>query len=273
MRRFALLAALLVLPAASMVEEAVEAVGDARYVVIGERHDNPEHHRLQARIVAILQPAGLAFEMIPREDEALVNRLRAEGATREELAEALDWEARGWPSFDLYAPILEAAPDAYVAGGGLSKEQLGAIYADGAGAVDLPGGYGLGEPLPNDERDALLDEQYAAHCEMMPRDRLGAMVEVQRAWDAAYAEALRRAARRGGGRAVLIAGNQHARLDRGAPAALTRVEPDAVVVAIGLTEHGDGDPDAPFTAHVAAPPPEREDPCEQMRRAMEGKGG
>ena len=259
---------------ASDVAAAVAAVEDADFIAIGERHDNPEHHRLQAELVAALSPAGLAFEMIPQTKEEIVNRLRADGASRDALGEGLEWEDSGWSDWPLYAAILEAAPDAYVAGGGLARADLGAVYSKGAAGIGdaLAARYGLADALPEAERAAMLDEQHAAHCEMIEREKLGAMVEVQRAWDAAYAEAWHRAGIAGGGRSVLICGNAHARLDRGAPAYLSRAFPDAKVASIGLLEDGDDKQIGRFTVTLSAPAPEREDPCEQMRKAMEKKG-
>lgn len=254
---------------------ALAAVGDARFVAIGERHDNPAHHGLQAALVAALQPKGLAFEMIPQDREEAVNRLRRDGADRAALADALDWDASGWPDFALYAPILEAAPDAYIAGGGLSRAQLSAIYAEGPQGLgpEMTARYGLDMPLPADVEAAMLNEQYDAHCGLMDRARLAPMVAVQRAWDAAYAEAWRRAAERGGGRSVLICGNAHARLRGGAPEYLTRAVPEARIAAIGQLEEGDAAaPDGLYNAAMYSPAPERSDPCEQMRAAMQ-KGG
>jgi uncharacterized iron-regulated protein len=50
--------------------ELVDDAAGAEFVLIGERHDNPEHHRVQARLVAALEaqsegPRAVAFEMIP----------------------------------------------------------------------------------------------------------------------------------------------------------------------------------------------------------------
>lgn len=258
---------------ASDIEAAVAAVEGADYIAIGERHDNPKHHALQAQLVAALSPAGLAFEMIPQMKEEVVNRLRADGASREELGDALKWAESGWPDWSLYAPILEAAPEAYIAGGGLARSVLGAIYAKGAVGVGetLADRYALRSDLPAAQLTAMLDEQYSAHCEMIERSKLGAMVEVQRAWDAAYADALHRARVGGGGRAVLICGNAHARLDRGAPANLLRAFPDAKVASIGMLEDDEEPSVGQFTITLSAPAPEREDPCDQMRAAMEKK--
>ena len=250
-------------------------VTEADFVAIGERHDNPDHHRIQAEIVQLLNPRGIAFEMIPRAREQLVNDMRASGASSDEIGPAIEWEESGWPDWSHYAPILDAAPEAYVAGGALSKAELGAIYANGASGLgeDMAMRYGLDQPLAEAEREAMLDEQFEAHCRMMDRAQLGPMVEVQRAWDAAYAEAWRRASRMGGGPAVLICGNVHALLDRGAPAYLAKVEPDARIAGVGLLEEGDPPPSAgEYTITFTSPRPEREDPCEQMREAMEKKG-
>ncbi len=259
---------------ASGIDNAVAAVAGADFVAIGELHDNPDHHRMQAKLVAALAPAGLAFEMIPQIKEEAVNRLRADGVSRAELGEALEWEASGWPAWRHYAPILEAAPDAYVAGGGLSKSDLGAVYTKGAAGLgeDMAARYGLNAAMPDADRAAMLDEQYAAHCELIEREKLSAMVEVQRAWDAAYAEAWHRAGIAGGGLSVLICGNAHARLDRGAPAYLALAVPDATIASIGLLEDGLNADDGQFTVTLSAPAPERDDPCEQMREAMKKKG-
>jgi len=260
--------------ALSEMDEVLRAVAGADFIAIGERHDNPVHHQLQTELVAALSPTGLAFEMIPQTKEETVNRLRADGVSREDLGIALDWEKSGWPDWSLYAPILEAAPDAYVAGGGLAKSDLGTIYAKGAVGVgdELAERYGLAEALPEALRMNMLDEQFSAHCEMVEREKLGSMVEIQRAWDASYAEAWRRAGISGDGLSVLICGNGHARLDRGAPAYLKRALPDAKIVSIGMLEGDERDPDGQFTVTLSAAAPERDDPCEQMRRALEKKG-
>ena len=259
------------LATASDIDRVLAAIGDARFVAIGERHDNPAHHEVQAALVAALKPSGLAFEMIPQADEDKVNRLRRDGASREALAAALDWENSGWPDFRHYAPILEAAPDAYVAGGGLSRETMRAIYAKGASGLgdEMTARYGLDEPLPPETEAAMLNEQYEAHCGLLDRAKLTPMVAVQRAWDAAYAEAWRQAGARGGGRAVLICGNAHARLEMGAPAYLRRAMPSASIAAVGQAEEGDAAASGDlYTTTISSPAPERGDPCDEMRKAM-----
>ena len=257
---------------AATVSDAVAAVAEADFIAIGERHDNPDHHRMQAELVAALSPKGLAFEMVPQALEIAANEVRAGNGSREELGEALKWAERNWPDWSQYAPIFEAAPDAYIAGGGLSKAALGSVYSKGAAGIgeDLASRYGLAKPLSEDLHAKMLERQFAAHCELVERGKLGAMIEVQRAWDASYAEAWWRAGEEGGGRSVLICGNEHARLDRGAPAYLAEAFPDAKIASIGLLE-GD-ETDAAFSITLSAEAPEREDPCKAMRDAFKKKG-
>lgn len=257
---------------AASLADAIAVIGDATFVAIGERHDNAGHHRIQAELVAALQPSGIAFEMIPQAQEEKVNALLEQGAAASEIGAQIGWGDSGWPDWALYAPIIAAAPDAYIAGGGLSKAQLGALYAQGAPGLgpELTARYALDRPLPAELQQEMLDEQYDAHCELIERGKLGRMVAIQRAWDAAYADAWHRAAQRGGGRSVLICGNVHARLDRGAPAALRKVVPGLGIASVGLLEDGDPMPDdTAFTMTLSAEPAEREDPCDRMRKAME----
>jgi len=176
----------------------------------------------------------------------------------------------GWPEWPLYAPVFEAASGAYVAGGGVARSGImtaikgNAATAYGAGASDL----GLDRPLEPAIRIEIEDEMIAAHCNKLPRRAAGGMVEAQRLRDASFATAVQRAlAMGGGGRAVLITGNGHARTDRGVPAYLRVVAPDLVVLSVGMIELKPGaDPAAaargqPFDYVWLSDPAARPDPC------------
>jgi uncharacterized iron-regulated protein len=245
----------------------------ADIIVVGEIHDNPSHHEIQARVVRHLQPAGIVFEMIPQARSEIVNRLREEGAGRSEIAEALEWEASGWPDFDLYAPILEAAPDARIYGAGqpgevirrASRERAAAAF--GAEAAR----FGLDAALDEAEEAFLRESMAAAHCNALPDAALDGMIEVQRLWDAALARAaLRALAETGdGAQVVMIAGNGHADRDRGAPSVIARAEPAAEVLVLGLTE-GAANTDRRFDMTIASEaPPAREDPCAAFETSTE----
>jgi uncharacterized iron-regulated protein len=269
--------------------EMVARLAEARFVLIGEVHDNPDHHRLQGWIIARLAEAGqsptVVMEMISADKaDALADYLAQPDATAAGLGPALNWGESGWPAWREYQPIAEAAFAAgldIVAGnptGAMTREtaQTG-LDALGARKAALS----LDVPLAPALSDALMDELYDGHCEMVPRERLSPMARVQRLRDAAMADAMLGA----GDAAVLIAGNGHVRADRGVPWYLRARLPEAsraVVMHVELDGSGKapadyvqrGPDDAPLADFVwLTPRAERPDPCEQMRQMMQQRSG
>jgi len=269
--------------------EMVARLAEARFVLIGEVHDNPDHHRLQGWIIARLAEAGLSptvvMEMISADKaDALADYLAKPDATAAGLGPALNWDESGWPAWREYQPIAEAAFAAgldIVAGnptGAMTRETAqSGLDALGARKAALS----LDAPLAPALSDALMDELYDGHCEMVPRERLSPMAQVQRLRDAAMADAMLGA----GDEAVLIAGNGHVRADRGVPWYLRARAPEAsaaVVMHVELDGSGaepadyvqrgpDGAPLADFV--WLTPRAERPDPCEQMRQMMQQRSG
>lgn len=250
--------------------ELVAALMQAQIVVLGEVHDNPVHHARQARLVRQLRPQGIAFEMVPAASEEGIQVFLAQGGARGAIGPAIGWSKLGWPDWKIYAPIFEAAPGAYVAGGGALRSELrmaseggaASVYGAGAGAL------GLDRPLEPAVQVEIEDEMIAAHCNKLPRSAAVGMVEAQRLRDARFAAATRRAfSKGGGGRAVLITGNGHARDDRGVPAYLRLTEPGLKVLSVGMIELERGaDPGSaahglPFDYIWFSDPAKRADPC------------
>ncbi len=84
----------------------IAAANKVPLVLVGERHDQPDHHRLQAWIVANLAaPAVVGFEMLNESQEKAVNA----SSGSDELAETSKWDQSGWPDFAIYKPIFDAA--------------------------------------------------------------------------------------------------------------------------------------------------------------------
>lgn len=251
--------------------ELLERLRGADIALLGERHDNPVHHEWQARLVAALRPGGLAFEMVPREQEDAANNARDLG---EDLGAALDWPNSGWPDWAMYRPIFEAAPEAWIAGGGLPREAMMRAAKEGAAAALGAEGarYRLAERLDEPVMKDMLKEQDLAHCGALPTAMLPGMVEAQQARDAAFADAALRLHEAGRRPVVLVTGNGHARTDRGAPLYLRRAAPDLKLFAVGLIELEPGaDPaeaeaGAPFDAVIYTEPHDRGDPCDAFRK-------
>ncbi len=218
---------------------------DADFVLLGEKHDNPDHHRLQAWLLSSLVREGrhraVVFEMLTEAQEnALAEYRRTEPADVTGFANAVDWEAGGWPQFSLYRPVFEVAAqyELPIYGGEISDQNLALLRVRGLGGLpeELRARLALEPPLPPDVRASLADEIRAGHCGMANDAMVDAMLDVQRVRDASLADALLRADERMP--AVLIAGAGHVRKDAGVPVYLSRRAPDKRALAVAFLEVG-----------------------------------
>ena len=267
----------------SATREALHAaLRAARYRLLGEAHDNPDHHDLQLELLVLLGESGLrpavAFEQFDREsDPALQKLLAAGGATAEAVAEATGFDRKNW-RWDYYRPLVEAAlryrmP---VRAANLSRAAAGRVVKAGLDSL----GEGRASALRidaawSDERERVLHALVVeAHCGMLPESILPGMTLAQRARDASLAEALLDPGPDG---AVLIAGNGHARNDLGVPLYLRQARPGESIISIGLleVEAGMTDPSEYLVGSAGAelqydfvwftPRWDRPDPCEKLK--------
>jgi uncharacterized iron-regulated protein len=229
-------------------------------IILGEVHDSPYHHANQADAITAIQPAAVVFEMLTKE-QAVAATPEAR-KTPEQLEEAFDWEHSGWPEFALYQPVFEAIGDLPIVGASLPRETVRrAVKEDPAGLFGPDAArFGLDQPLTKDEQAEREAEQFANHCDALPKEMLPGMVAAQRLRDAAFARATLEALEAHGGPIVLITGNGHARSDRGVPRYLATAAPDVIVYAIGQFEHA-SEEEEPFDGLIVTDPTEREDPC------------
>src|SRR6266511_2087430 len=91
-------------------------LGGSRFLILGERHDNPDHHALQAKLVRALIGAGrrpaVGFEMLSTDDApALARYLARSPKDAAGLGDAVNWTRSGWPEWRFYQPIAQAALD------------------------------------------------------------------------------------------------------------------------------------------------------------------
>ena len=205
----------------------------SRFVLLGERHDNPDHHALQAKLLRAILEAGrrpaVGFEMLATDDTpAIVRYLARSPKDAAGLGDAVNWSRSGWPEWRFYQPIAQAALDTNVpiVATNLSKAATDAVRRNGLSGLGptLTTQLRLGEPAP-DMRLAMTRELRDSHCGQMPDNAIDRMADIQWARDARMAASLARGGQRDG--AVLIAGAGHVRRDRGVPLHLARQAPDA----------------------------------------------
>jgi uncharacterized iron-regulated protein len=254
--------------------ELAPALRAARFVLLGESHENPDHHRLQARLLRVAAqdaaPPAVVLEMLRADQQpALEAAESAEPPTLEAIEAATDWDRSGWPPFALYAPIFSVALELHLplVAGNLSAEERSLVVSGEPLPAPERARLGLDEPLPRRLEQSLVRELRDAHCGLLPESELPRMVRMQRAWDAALAQALLAApegeaqdpgadvAGAEGARAVLIAGAGHVRRDRGVPRVLAHLAPGADVVSLAFreVEKGEVDPFARLRSSAGEP--------------------
>lgn len=222
-----------------------QRLAGARYVLLGEKHDNPDHHAIQAALVRALFAAGrrpaVAFEQLTADQApSLARHLASAPRDAAGVGEAVNWKRSGWPDFALYQPIVEAALEAGVpvVAGNLGNATIRSVARGEPGAVpaELSARYGLDRPLAPAVQARLTAEIRDAHCGHLPAARVESMVLAQRARDATLADSL--LSRADGG--VLIAGVGHVRADQGVPLYLASRAPGAPIVVVAPLEAHDG---------------------------------
>jgi uncharacterized iron-regulated protein len=252
----------------------------ARFVLLGEVHDNAGHHRLQRELVAALLRDGrrpaIAMEQFDRDHQSAVERVRA-ARTRdsEQIKKAGRFNDKGW-NWSWYEPIVRLAldHDLPLLAANLSRTDAFRLSSAGIAAVldaQTVTALNLNVPLPDAAQRNLEQAIADGHCGKAPPSMLPGIVTAQRTRDALMAQALGRQSAAG---AVLIAGNGHVRRDFGVPVYLAQYPGGEDVIAVGLIEtrpdeispadyYGSGSPEYDFISFT--PATAREDPCKDIR--------
>jgi uncharacterized iron-regulated protein len=260
----------------SSEDSLTQAIRSARYVLIGERHDNPDHHVLQARLVSKAlegrRAPVLALEMFDLRDQPAIDRYFAGApSTAAGLGDAVRWDEKGWPAWPMYLPIVQAGVDhgASIVAANLSRSDV--MAAARSGEVTVAAERLAVPSIPEEMREALEQEMFDAHCGHVPRDKVGMMAVAQVARDAVMARRMTMSL--AADVVVLIAGNGHVRRDRGVPWHVRKQGAEGGVVSVGMAEvrpswrdagdvareHG-----AEFDFVWVTPEWERADPCAEM---------
>jgi len=251
-------------PALGEELSGIDALDGADVVLLGEVHDNPDHHLFQAEALTALTPAAVVFEMLSGDQAARITPDLLDDP--EALAAVLDWDNSGWPDFGIYAPVFAALGSARVYGAALPPATVRASVTEGAvahfsGNADE---FGLAAPLGPGEQAAREAGQGAAHCGALPVEMLPGMVAAQRLRDAELARQVILAHAATGGPVAVITGNGHARSDWGVPRVLAQAAPELTTLSLGQLE-APPEGTAPYDLWRVTPPIDRPDPCDAFR--------
>ena len=204
-------------------------------VLLGEVHDNAEAHYAQGALVRLLQPQGLAVEMIQTKVEDGLNAYFKAGGSPENIGKKVRWNESGWPDWSIYAPVFRYWTPGVLTGAALPRAEVRRSMTDGAAAIPMePSMQALLEvPLSNAAQASIEAEMVASHCGHLPKEMVPGMVQAQRLRDASQAAAILRAHQATGGMVALVAGNGHTRKDRGAG---TYLPVEMRVASVGILE-------------------------------------
>ncbi|WP_067277292.1 ChaN family lipoprotein [Mitsuaria sp. 7] len=253
---------------------AASTNAEPEFVLLGELHDNPEHHRARAeqlrRLIAQEPKTVVVFEQFSRsEDAAVATARKAAPGDVNAVVDAAKFDRKGW-RWPLHQPLFEAAlqSGAEVRGGNIDRDRIRRIVREGDAAwpADL---LALRERAVWNaaQQDTLRQDIQDGHCGAMPEAMLPGMVQAQRARDAAMAQAMLDARASGAKRVVLIAGNGHVRRDVAVPVYLQAAGvPASDIDAIAYLEPGSATAAGGYDRVERTPAPSREDPCAQFKR-------
>ena len=203
-------------------DELLTRIEGGGYLLLGEKHDNPDHHALQLRVLDhVLQTdnvSAVSFEMMSSEQQPLLLDLPlSPQSSLEQIKEYLQWDA-GW-NWDYYGPLLHSViqADVLINAANISNEEMMQVYGAPT-AAEIEG------VLDEQTMVALEKDIDDSHCGMLPESQFPAMVRVQQARDFAMAASL--ASNTQQQLQVLIAGNYHIRRDLGVPNYLLNRQPN-----------------------------------------------
>jgi uncharacterized iron-regulated protein len=260
----------------TLADDAIGALdrigGIPELIAIGEAHDNPVHHAIQARVLDRLVARGerpiLALEMLTEDQQDAIDEGIPAGASVEDLDRRLAWSARGWPDFRMYYPLFETARrhGLAVLAADLTPATTRAISRSGLRGLPAAEQGRLASRLPADpaREEALRRTIERAHCDLLPPDASPTMAE---AWHARNVTMARRVAE-ALGRArtvVLIVGRAHLAPD-GVPGQLEALRPGTRIHIIDLIEATSPDPLPNASVALTTTTVTRPDRCAELRK-------
>ncbi|PMQ07887.1 hypothetical protein PseAD21_26745 [Pseudomonas sp. AD21] len=240
-------------------QELLTRLAEPQQLIIGEQHDNADHHAAQLWLLQALgeqRPQGsLLLEMLTPDQQPKVDQVRPPATPPSDLPGALAWQD-GW-DWNLYGPIVRFAlkqPYPLLAGN-LDNSEIRAFYRQ------RPGLNGVRSNAAS-VKATLLEQISDSHCGLLPQSQMPSMLAVQQQRDRRMAERLMAAPTP----ALLLAGAWHARKDVGVPLHVLDLGAAQAPMVLMLAEQG-----AEVTAAMAdyvwyTPATPAQDYCAQMRK-------
>ena len=199
--------------------EVLARAKDARFVLLGEEHDNPDHHRWQLHSLAMLLgarfPMVIGMEMLPRQAQPALDRWVSGAMSEAALLRETQWSKVWGFDSDLYLPIFHFARmhRVPIVALNVNRELVREVGEKGWKAIPAERREGVSDPSPpNPAYREQLRSWFEQHGNDSGKDPAAfeRFVEAQLTWDRAFADALAGAADRTPGALVVgIIGSGH----------------------------------------------------------------
>jgi uncharacterized iron-regulated protein len=223
-----------------------------RVVLLGENHDNAEHHRWQLHVIAGLHARVprlvLGFEMFPREVQPVLDLWTAGEISEAQLLERTRWSEVWGHDPQLYLPIFHFARMHRLPMVALNVDRRLVRRVSQEGWAAIPSAEREGVSDPAAPAPGYVLELYQSWLTHLPRERRPAdepgekelrepgfvrFVESMQVWDRAMAEGIaQRLARDDGANLVAIMGSGHLRDGHGVPHQLRDLGVRSAAVAL-----------------------------------------
>ncbi|WP_249582715.1 ChaN family lipoprotein [Pseudomonas viridiflava] len=236
--------------------QLAERLAAAPRVLVGEQHDNPDHHAVQLWLLQVLADqraqGSVLLEALSPNQQASVDSVREQITQSDgpvDLLAALQWQP-GW-DWTLHGPVMRfALAQPYpLLSANLDLGEVKSIYQR------VPALLGPRSTAP-EVQTLLMGHLRASHEGLLPVDQEAATLAVQQQRDRRLAQSLLDAPTP----AILIAGFWHARKDAGAPLHMADLDTGAAPLVLLLAQIGDeiAEGSADYVWYTVARP--RQDP-------------
>ena len=278
-------------------QELNQRIFSSDIILLGETHDNKQHHQLQADVVARLiknnQAPAVAFEMLNQDKQQTISLFQQEHKNTttitDDFAEVIEWEKSGWPEWSYYRPVFKQALENNlpVIATNLDVKQIRKVIKQGPQVLDQNYQQLLKKyQYQTSIKQELEQDIQASHCDMLPEKMLAPMLRGQQVRDLAMMSAILNSLKQNN-KLVMIAGSGHTRKDYGIPwylgqeqgnkplnilsLAFVEISQDKYLPEDYAHAWGENINRLPFDYVWFTIRAEREDQCEKMKAYMKKK--
>ena len=224
------------------MRDVVRAAENVRYILLGESHDHPEHHQMQADVISALAKSGrdvvVGFEMFTRPNQPNLYGWSLGWGSEDDFIQESNWKKEWGFDFGIYRPVFQAVRQHRLPMVALNvpRDWVRTVGRGGYGALtdaqraELP----TGMSLENREHRSVFESLMGGH--PLEGTRGENMYAAQVLWDEGMADsALKWMARRAPNPKsimVILAGSGHVMYGQGINARLLRQQGEKSVSVV-----------------------------------------